>query len=293
MSYPIRCLLAAVATCMCAATLQASPIAHWTLSEGSGQSAANSDGSSTMTLQLGSTAGVDANDPTWVTGGLNGAADNTYLANSGWTASDDAALALAGSSYTIETIISPDSMPNGSSFSDRAMGLLYYRDTAGSSTKYLLRVYGDTAGHQSYVAFYNSDNTTLYYNTAASNTTSFTNTGDTFLITPGKKYYIAAIFDSTAGTAQLLVRDLENGDTASASTSWGATSALSASPSIQFYAMAESAARSFDGTMYDLRLSTGVVAEQDRLYNLPEPAALGLLGLGSLLMLGSRLRENH
>jgi hypothetical protein len=49
--------------------IPASVYAYWALTEGSGQSVANkSPGVAVLPLQLGSTAGVDGNDPTWQTG---------------------------------------------------------------------------------------------------------------------------------------------------------------------------------------------------------------------------------
>ncbi|MCC6682221.1 MAG: hypothetical protein IT445_15070 [Phycisphaeraceae bacterium] len=287
MSRSLRCLTGSIAMIYCCAlTVHAETVAHWAFNEGAGQTAGNAVGSGTMNLQLGSTSDPDASDPAWVSGGVNGDVNNTYLLKSGWTAADETALALADTSYSIETVVSLDSLPGiGGSFSDKAMGLVFFRDLGDSSYKYLLRLYAGNTTDDLWVGYYNTDNGNLAaYNIHAAND------GDTLTATLDRQYYVAAIYDKDAGSMQLIVRDMVTGQQASKTAAGVVTSALSASPDILFYAAAESPARSLDGTMYDLRISNSVVPEAQRLYNgsfFPGDANNdGLVNLSDLQILG-------
>ncbi len=244
----------------------ADTVAYWQFEGGSGQSVANSGGSSTMTLQLGSTDGVDANDPVWVEGGVNGEDADTYLtASTGWTDADQESLALANTSFTVETIVTPDSLPNpGGSFGDRAMGFLQYRDNNGGASKFLMRMAAGSSADQSYVWFFTGSSGDVYFNTNAAND------GDSILITAGKSYYFAATYDQAASSLEFQIRDLATGETARMSQPWSDNAALDGSPydTLLLVGSEVNTARSFDGTISEVRISNHLVAEQDRLYNI-------------------------
>jgi len=285
--------LAVFTAALLAAPVSAATVAHWDFNEGAGQSVANTQGSPTLTLQLGANddAGGDANDPTWATGyaghAIQGEFATTQLTyarhTADWTSADQAALAPAGS-YTIELIVSPDNLVTGGTFGSRAMGLLSYRDNANSKIQYLLRLYGGANNSETLVGVFSQFNDDTQADLAFN--TNATNDGDQFLITAGNWYYIAATFNDATDTMQLVVRDLATGDEASRSLAWKPMFGLDATPDVLFLVGAESASgRSFDGRIDALRISNDVVAEQDRLYLvIPEPATAGLIGAGVLML---------
>jgi hypothetical protein len=69
----IAAVLGLLAWCAAPASAAPAPLAEWTLDEGAGQVAGDATGHGN-TGQLGSTAGADAADPTWIAGHAGGAA---------------------------------------------------------------------------------------------------------------------------------------------------------------------------------------------------------------------------
>jgi hypothetical protein len=173
-------VLCSIAVLAVAAPASAAPtlVGYWPLVEGSGQVAHDLSGNRNNG-QLGSTAGVDANDPAWIRGGLR-------FSGNQWVSIPSSA-ALQPSTITVGALVRADHSPGqwGYIFSMGGFGC-----TAGS--------YGLYSGFGGGLAFYISD-------------------GSSFVVSPeappsvwdGRWHFVAGTFDGA--TVRVYVDGLEIG----------------------------------------------------------------------------------
>ncbi len=281
-----RSLLAAgvVATMTCAA--QGETVAYYQFNEGAGQLIANIEGSSTLTLMLGQTEDADTRDAAWATGLSGGAIHNepskpgpsTYAMNTTtWTTGDITSMAPSGS-YSVETIVSFDTFDTWNGPLGGTYGFLAYKD--GSTVQYLFRMHLSGSDH---LLSYVSGSTTLSYTTESKGMALGTDAW----------YYFGAIYDSTAGQVELIVRDMATEQTVTGTYALGALPGMSGTPTPYFLAGSENlSGRTLDGLVDAIRISDQAVAEGNRLYDLysalhPGDAnGDGMVNLADLQILG-------
>ncbi|WP_432798709.1 LamG-like jellyroll fold domain-containing protein [Poriferisphaera sp. WC338] len=264
-----------------AAASEGATIAHWTFDEGSGTTAANSDGSATAKLQFGNSGGPDSADPLWATGYSGSAirddkptSNVSYARNTGgWTATDATNMAPTGS-FTIEMFINHDTF---STWGDQQFGLLSYRN--GSQVQYVMR---------SYVHHISGDNLIGIFveNSVGDTNTTFNTSAAGLSMVANQWYYLAAIYDDVAGQLEIVLRDMNDDTTVSTTIASNGMQGITGTPNPLLLIGSEAGGgRSFDGLIDEVRFSDSVVAEGDRLYNpVPEPGTMGLIGLGAMFL---------
>ena len=258
-------------------------IAYWQFDEGSGQKVAN-EISSTAELQLGNSGGEDIYEPTWATGlrgnalkydlySENGNITNFTKNSSSWVASDATSLAPTGS-YSVEMLINADSFPAWGA--GGPMGLIVFKDIANGKIQYLMRTYISATGTK-LLGFYSQHSdgtaTNLYMDVDAAG----------LVMSTHKWYYAAAIFDSATNNLELIIRDMDSGDMASQSFASKPVFGTAATPNPLFGVGYEGGTgRCFDGLIDEIRISDTALADEARLYKVPEPATLALLISGAI-----------
>jgi hypothetical protein len=263
-------------------------IADWKFNENSGQLVNNSNGSGTARLQFGALPTDDSSDPTWTTGrdgsamlGRKYTSGNVavYAQNMGWTLKDAEAF-CPGNSYSIETMVNPSSYATSGAWNNiNPMGLVKFRDTAGTKTQYNLQTFTDNDSHRK-VRFYTQHDDGTY--------TDFTFDPQAagLAIKTGTWYYIAAIYTDNgtgSGTLELIVRNMSNGATVSGSTACKPMASLTADPAVQMLIGSEytnSSGRCFDGKIDEVRISNKAVPEAGRLSNSWTPVTVPLTLVG-------------
>lgn len=244
-----------------------STLAHWRFDEGTGQTVYNTQGVAGANLQLG-LSGADVHDPDWDDGywgkSLHG---EGYVQNGNvatyaiadpvngyvWPLVTSNALVPLGS-YTIEAIFNLEEYPTSGT---TTMGIIDYSDYIDSSIRYRIITY--LSGSNTCIQ-YQSGNTIITWDTTAAGMT----------ITPGKWYYIAALFNDSTDKIDLVLRDMQSATGASISNTNNTMQNMvifSGSPRpILFIGTDTFNSKSFDGRIDEVRISNSVLPEKDRLY---------------------------
>jgi hypothetical protein len=237
----------------------------------------------TMNLLLGSTLNSTAYDPAWVTVGGRNCADfsnyNTGLTyckqTSSWTSAHFAT--LAPTTYSIEMICALQTVPAVENpwNSNYPAAFLTLVDTTSSKTVYEVRCQG----------------TAIDYVTAGGTITLDT-VGTAYEIAANDWLYLSATYDGTQ--AVVTVYNMTKGkygqvtSSTKGAVSWttGNAGALAVGAEVT---TSGTYRRSIDGLIDEVRISSGIVAEEDRLVIIPEPTTLALLGMGIIGL----IRKSH
>jgi hypothetical protein len=274
-----------------------STMARWSFNEsfnGIKQICVNSKGSIAAPLFLGSSNEEDSHDPPRSSGGdpwWDGGAGNNfnysimpkyydevgdyatdYARDTGTWSWLEREAVCPWSSYTVEVVFSVKEYIQSTTNDNRFMGIVTYRDTAPDPDKYLFRLYTykELVGtvYKTRLHFMSK----LIDDSQPSVVLQTTEKGMPILdfAAAGNKdrwYYAAAVFHYQTGTMDLILRDMETGQTISQQGAMGVACGMSAEPTPDFYVGTQFAAsRGFKGQIDDVRISNrDLVLDSDRL----------------------------
>lgn len=242
----------------------------------------NSATPGTLNLQLGSSLTTTAYDPAWVTVDGRKCADFsnqsvglTYgKASSSWTSALYAT--LAPSTYTIEMIFALQTVPVvGDWTSNYPPSLLTLVDTTNAAVVYQVRCTG----------------TSINYITAGG-TISVDTAGTAYEIAANDWLYLSVTYDGAEAvmTVYNMTKD-KYGQVASETVGslgvWttGDAGAIAVGAEVTTTGTYR---RSIDGLIDEVKISSGVVDEADRLVIVPEPATMTILAIGGICLFRKR-----
>lgn len=269
---------AAVAT-----TASADTIGYWRFEDGAFLSDSSGNGNTltntgmTQATLPGAGNGSAFPNPVPQTGAANGSLAAFGGTKDGFSVSDNTSLSTIASNntFTLEAIINASTISNTSPEDSRYLVSQYNSSTTQRSFSWQINT------NEGFSVFLGETGGGFAGSLVSSNS----------LIASNKDYYVAVSYNAATDTGTFYWQNLTDGGALqSESVSTGSTFSLhNSTEDLTIGFRPDSSKEWSNGALIDeVRVSDEVLSEPELLVNIPEPASLALMGLGTLLMLGRR-----